>query len=274
MKRRLYSGIRLSVLILIAIILIYPLFIIGSTSLKTQDEYYSNRVGMPENPSIENYASVWEKANIPRATRSSFTIMALSVAGQLVIGSLAAYAITKMGIRGSDRWAQAFLTPMAFSAQVVIVPLFTMFNTLHLLNTLPSVVLIFIAKGLPLTIYLLSKFMMTLPNALMEAARIDGASHFTIYSRIVMPLSRVPIVTLIVINGMYVWNDFFVPFMFMQRDTWQTLPQALILFQSAWNVSWPSIAAVTIYTIAPMFIVYLFFQRYIIAGVGAGAIKG
>jgi len=274
MKIRIAFGIKLAILIMITIILVYPLFMVVNTSLKTQEEYLKDRVGLPDTPRFETYSEVYNKANIPRAMRNSFTIMLMSVAGQLFIGSLAAYAITKMGLRNSDNWARMFLTPMAFSAQIVIVPLFTMFNVLQLLNTLPSVVLIFIAKGLPLTIYLLSKFMMTVPSALTEAARIDGANHFSIYSRIILPLSKVPIMTLIVINGMYVWNDFFVPFMFLQKDTLQTLPQTLIVFQSAWSTHWPEVAALTVYTIAPMFAIYLFFQKYIITGVGAGAVKG
>ena len=149
-----------------------------------------------------------------------------------------------------------------------------MFSSLGMLNTLPSVILIYVARGLPLSIFLLSKFMITVPAAFTEAARIDGANHFTIYSRIVMPISKVPIVTLVVINGMYVWNDFFVPFMFLHGSSWQTLPQTLMIFQSAFNVSWPEIAAVTVYTVAPMLVVFLVLQRYIITGVAAGAVKG
>ena len=274
MRRHIFKGVRLAILIMIAIILVYPLYLTINTSLKTQDEYYADRLGVPETPRFENYKYVWDQANIGRATRNSFMIMTISVAGQLAIGSLAAYAITKTGIKRPDRWSHAFLIPLAFSAQIVIIPLFTMFNIMHLFNTLASIIFIFIAGGLPLTIYLLSKFMHSIPNALTEAARIDGANHITIYSRIIIPLSKVPLITLVVINGMNVWNNFFVPFVFITKDSLMTLPQTLIIFQSSWSTSWPHVAAAVIFTIAPMFIVYFFLQRYIIEGVGAGAVKG
>ena len=274
MKRRITFSVQLAVLIMIAMILLYPLFIVGSTSLKTNTEYQQNRVGLPGEPRFENYSYVFEKANIPQATFNSFVIMALSVGGLLLIGSLAAYAITKMGVRRPDDWARVFLLPMAFSAQVVITPLFTLFRMMGLLNTVLSVVLIDIATFLPLTIFLLSKFMMTVPRTLTEAAHIDGANHFTIYSRIIMPMCKVPLTTLLIINGMYVWNDFFVPFMFITDPSKRTLPLTLMDFQTAYHVSWPQISAVVFFTIAPMLVMYLFLQRYIIAGVGAGAVKG
>ncbi|MCL1896855.1 MAG: carbohydrate ABC transporter permease [Clostridiales bacterium] len=274
MKRRIAFGSQLAVLGMIAIILIYPLFIVGSTSLKTNNEFYKNRVGLPIEPQFDNYAYVFQKANIASATFNSFLIMAISVIGLLVIGSLASYAITKMGIKRSDDWARMFLLPMAFSAQVVITPLFTMFRVMGLMNSIWAVILIDIATFLPLTIYILSKFMMTVPGALSEAARIDGANHLTVYSRIIMPLCKVPVTTLVVINGMYVWNDFFVPFMFISDPSRRTLPLTLVLFQQQFKVEWPDLCAAIIFTIAPMLIMYAFLQKYIIAGVGAGALKG
>ena len=259
---------------MITIILLTPLFFLGSTSLKTNSEYQQNRVGLPVDPRFENYSYVFEKANIPQAMFNSFVIMALSVGGLLLIGSLAAYAITKMGIRRSDDWARAFLLPMAFSVQIVITPLFTMFRMMGLLNTVLSVVLTDIATFLPLTIFLLSKFMMTVPSALTEAARIDGAGHLVIYSQIIMPMCKVPLATLIVINGMYVWNDFFTPFMFITDPAKRTLPLTLMDFQTSYFTSWPPLSAAVVFTIAPMLIMYIFLQKYIIAGVGAGAVKG
>jgi len=274
MKRQFAFGSQMAVLGMIAIILLYPLFLVGSTSLKTNSEFLANRVGLPTDPTLDSFAYVFAKANIAGATFNSFFIMALSVIGLLVIGSLAAYAITKMGIRRSDEWARVFLLPMAFSAQVVITPLFTMFRIMGLTNTVWAVILIHIATFLPLTVYILSKFMMTVPSALTEAARIDGANHFMIYSRVIMPLCKVPLTTLVVINGMYTWNDFFVPFMFISDVAKRTLPLTLVLFQQQYKVEWPNLCAAIIFTIAPMLIIYIFLQKYIIAGVGAGAVKG
>jgi len=274
MKHKFAFGSQIGVLGIISIIILYPLFLVGSTSLKTNTEFLQNRVGLPTNPQFENFAYVFQKANIASSTLNSYMIMALSVLGLIVIGSLASYAITKMGIRRSDEWARMFLLPMAFSAQVVITPLFTMFRIMGLTNTIWAVILIHIATFLPLTIYILSKFMMTVPSALTDAARIDGANHFTVYSRIVMPLCKVPVTTLVVINGMYTWNDFFVPFMFISDVSRRTLPLTLVLFQQQFKVEWPNLCAAIIFTIAPMLIIYIFLQKYIIAGVGAGALKG
>jgi len=113
------------------------------------------------------------------------------------------------------------------------------------------------------------------PREITEAAHIDGANHLAIYASIIMPMTKTAIATLVVINGMYVWNDFFLPFMFLTRGNLRTLPQNLVLFQSnVVHTSWPEICANVVYTVAPILIIYLFLQKYIIAGVAEGAVKG
>ena len=275
MNRRSVSfGVQMCVLTLAALIVLYPLFLIVSNSLKSKEEFARNRVDPPKTIAFENYAQVWREGRIPETTRNSFLIALFSLAGQIVIGSLAAYALTKMGLKRAETLSALFLLPMIFSSQLVIIPLFLMFRALRMLNTVQGIVLIYIAGGLPLTIYMLSRFMNSVPNALTESARIDGANHFTIYSRIIMPLTKVALSTLIVINGLGIWNDFFLPYMFFTSSKLRTLPLNTYLFREEHGAQWHLICTNMVFTITPVLVVYLFLQKFIISGVVAGAVKG
>jgi raffinose/stachyose/melibiose transport system permease protein len=265
---------KLSVLILLSAVIVYPFLLLLFTSLKSPSELSNNPIGIPNVLHFENYATVFTEAHIPKAFMNSVIIALFSIIGQVLTGSLTAYALTGMNFKKSGLFMGLFLIPMIFSIQTVIVPLFILYKYAGLLNSLSGVVLIYIATGLPMAIFVLSKFMGAIPKQISEAAFIDGANHFQIYGRIMLPLVQPAIVTVVIINGLGIWNDFFVPFMFFTNGQITTLPLSVFQFTQQFGNQWGLISVDIIYCIIPALIVYMALQKHIINGVTAGSVKG
>jgi len=245
-----------------------------STSLRTEQAFNSNPVSLPESINFNNFIRVFKLANIPAAMANSLIITAFSVLGQIFFGSLAAYALTKMNLKKSNVYLSMYLFPIVFSIQMVILPVFVIFKYLNLIDTHLGVILIYIATGLPISVFILAKFLKTVPNSLCEAAQIEGASHFQIYYKIILPVIKAPIAAIAVINGLSVWNDFFVPFMFFTSGKIKTLPLGIYLFNQDHFIKWTYVSADILMTVFPLIIAYILLQKYVIKGVMEGSLKG
>ncbi len=252
----------------------YPFALIALTAVKSQADLVSNSFGLPSSIAWSNFALVFQQAQIPTATAYSALITGLAIAGQLFLGSLAAYALARMRIARPSLFLTLFLLPMTLSVQGVIVPLYLLFKYLHLINTLPGVVLIYIGLGMPLSVFVLTKFMQGIPKEISESAFVDGANHFRIYRGIILPLVKPALATVIIVNGLSVWNDFFIPYLFLTSGTVTTLPLSVFNFIRQYSSQPNLIAADILYAVLPAVVAYLLLQRFIIGGAAEGALKG
>jgi len=252
----------------------YPFALIALTAVKSQADLVSNSFGLPSSIAWSNFALVFAQAQIPTATAYSALITGLAIAGQLFLGSLAAYALARMRIVKPALFLTLFLLPMTLSVQGVIVPLYLLFKYLHLINTLPGVVLIYIGLGMPLSVFVLTKFMQGIPKEISESAFVDGANHFRIYRSIILPLVKPALATVIIVNGLSVWNDFFIPYLFLTSGTVTTLPLSVFNFIRQYSSQPNLIAADILYAVLPAVVAYLLLQRFIIGGAAEGALKG
>jgi raffinose/stachyose/melibiose transport system permease protein len=252
----------------------YPFFMILLVSFKSNIEFQINPLGFPQNFDLSNYVMVFKKAKIPSAFLNSFTLTSFSVIGEIFLGSLAAYALTKMKFKKAKLFASLFLAPMVFPIFTVIIPLYLFFRQMHLLNNMFGLVLIYLATGLPLVIFIFTSFMSTIPYEISEAAIVDGASHFRIFYRIILPLIKPAIATTVVISGLNIWNDFFLPLMMITNNKLATLPLKLYTFKSEYATDWPSISTCIVYLIIPIIVAYVLLQKHIISGIVAGSVKG
>ena len=225
-------------------------------------------------PSFANYVKVWKAAGIPQALLTSVTITIISIVGQIIFGTMAAYALCKMRFKHANFYHSMFLVPMVFSIQTIILPLFLLYSKLHLLNTQRGLMYIYIAIGLPTCIFLMTKFLKSIPYEISEAALIDGAGHFRIFFQIILPLSKTQIATIAIINGLSIWNDFFLPLMMFTDGKISTLPLSIHQFSTQYHMQWTLISTDIMMMLLPMLILYLFLQKYIVSGVAAGAVKG
>ncbi len=262
-----------ALLMVSAAIMLTPFLWMLSTSLKA-DEYVLSIPPrfFPRPLTTLSYAQLDKLFPIERMFANSLLVAVLTTLGQIITCSMAAYAFARMRFRGSSVLFLLYLTTLMIPSQVTITPLFILMRYLGWLNTYQGLVLpgVFSAFGT----FMLRQFFSTLPRDLEEAAFIDGASHWTVYGRIILPLARPALATLGVFAFMGSWNAFLWP-MFIVRDLeMMTLPVGLATLHGRWLTRWNLVMAGTVITVLPMLIVYLLAQKYFVRGVAMSGIKG
>lgn len=262
-----------SVLIVASFIALVPTLYMIATALKSDAEYAVDKLGLPDAPVLENFRAVLIDSPFALWMLNSFILVAGSVLVSIVVSCLAAYAIARMEFRGRDTLLALSTSLMAVPPIVMIVPLFVLYTQLDLISTYQGAIIIYAGLITPFSVYLLTTFFRTVPNELFEAARIDGAGDFLILWQIVLPLSLPALLTLVVVNSLYVWNDLLIAIIFLQEDTKRTLMAGISVFQGRYNNQVPLTMAGMVIASAPMFILYIAFQKHFIRGLMAGAIK-
>jgi raffinose/stachyose/melibiose transport system permease protein len=213
-----------------SLIIFYPLVNMILSSFKSTREIFQTPFALPTTFDFGNYVTVWVKRGFGRYFFNSLWITASSMVFVLLFGSMAAYGVSRYKYKLSTLVYMLFLSGIMLPLKAAIIPLFILMKRLDLVNKPLSVILIFIAMGLPSTVFILSGFMKAIPMDLEYAARIDGCTEWGIYRRIVMPVVA-PAVTLVTIyNAVPIWNDFFFPLVFLQSNKWKTLPVGLTSF--------------------------------------------
>jgi len=190
-----------------------------------------------------------------------------------VVSCLGAYAIAMMRFKGRSLLFSVSTALMAVPPVVMIVPLFVLYTQLDLISTFRGTIVIYAGLITPFSVYLLTTFFRTLPKEIFESARIDGAGEFFILWKIVLPLSLPALLTLVVVNALYVWNDLIIAIIFLQDDAKRTLMAGISVFQGRYEAQIPLTMAGMVIASAPMVILYIAFQKYFIRGLMAGAIK-
>lgn len=261
------------ILIVTALFMLVPFLWMLSTSLK------ANRYVLtlppqffPRPLTLESYTKLADLFPIGRILFNSVFVAILTMLGQLVTSAMAAYAFARMQFRGRDILFLVYLGTLMIPFQVTIIPLFIVMRYLGWINTYQGLILpgVFNAFGT----FLLRQFFLTIPRELEEAAVLDGASHWTIFWRIILPLSKPALATLGVFAFMGSWNAFLWP-LFILRDTeMMTLPVGLATLHGRWLTEWNLVMAGTVISIVPMLIVYLLAQKYFVRGVALSGLKG
>jgi raffinose/stachyose/melibiose transport system permease protein len=243
------------------------------SSFKSTREIFQTPFALPTTFDFGNYVTVWVKRGFGRYFFNSLWITASSMVFVLLFGSMAAYGVSRYKYKLSTLVYMLFLSGIMLPLKAAIIPLFILMKRLDLVNKPLSVILIFIAMGLPSTVFILSGFMKAIPMDLEYAARIDGCTEWGIYRRIVMPVVA-PAVTLVTIyNAVPIWNDFFFPLVFLQSNKWKTLPVGLTSFFGQYSTDWGLLFTGLSIAIVPVLILYLFMAKYFIRGMTAGAVK-
>jgi raffinose/stachyose/melibiose transport system permease protein len=275
MKIRFAPGdlVKQAVLVMASFIALAPTLYMIVTALKSDEEYAIDKLGLPDVPVFENFRAVLIDSPFIAWMLNSFILVSGAVLLSLVVSCLAAYAIARMEFKGRDTLLALSTSLMAVPPVVMIVPLFVLYTQLDLISTYQGAILIYAGLVTPFSVYLLTTFFRTVPKELFESARIDGCGDFTILWQIVLPLSLPAILTLVVVNSLYVWNDLLIAIIFLQEDAKRTLMAGISVFQGRYNNQVPLTMAGMVIASAPMFILYIAFQKHFIRGLMAGAIK-
>lgn len=262
-----------SILVLATLVALAPTAFMILTSLKSQQEYTYNKVGLPETLAFEHFHRVLFDSDFFAWMGNSIILAAGAVALSTVVSCLGAYAIARMQFIGRGLLFSASTSLMAIPPVVMIVPLFVLYTQLGLISTYQGAIVIYAGLITPFSVYLLTSFFRTLPREIFESARIDGASDLLILWKIVIPLSLPALLTLVVVNALYVWNDLLIAIIFLQDDSKRTLMAGISVFQGRYGDQIPLTMAGMVFASAPMVILYLAFQKHYIQGLMAGSIK-
>ncbi len=261
------------VLILAALMMLVPFLWMISTSLKA-DEYVLTIPPqlIPRPLTSGSYSQLLDLFPIGRMFFNSLLVAVVTTIGQLFISAMAAYAFSRIEFRGRDVLFLLYLATLMIPSQVTIIPLFILMRYLGWINTYPGLIVpgIFSAFGT----FLLRQFFLTLPKDLEEAAFIDGANRWTIFWRIILPLSRPALATLAVFAFMGAWNAYLWPLFILRDELLMTLPVGLATLHGRWLTQWNLVMAGSVITVIPMVIIYLLAQRYFVRGVVLSGLKG
>jgi ABC-type glycerol-3-phosphate transport system permease component len=262
-----------AVLVTATLVALAPTLFMLVTSLKSQQEYTFNKVGLPRDAVLDNFHRVLFESSFLGWMGNSVVLAAGAVALSTVVSCLGAYAIGRMRFRGRVLLFSVSTALMAVPPVVMIVPLFVLYSQLSLISTYQGAIVIYAGLITPFSVYLLTSFFRTLPNELFDAARIDGAGDLLILWKIVLPLSLPALLTLVVVNALYVWNDLLIAIIFLQDDSKRTLMAGISVFQGRYGDQIPLTMAGMAFASAPMVVLYLAFQKHYIQGLMAGSIK-
>ncbi len=262
------------VMLLVCAFVLIPIVLVMLGSFKSVAEFFSNPYGLPESWDFFNYRKAWDEANIQVTMRNTILATVIGVVVSTSLACLVSYGLARFSFPGRIPLRLAFIGGLVVPVQLIILPIFIMFRQIHLLGSLWSIIVLYSVFGIPLGVLVLTGFFGVLPKDLEDAARIDGASHFEVFWRIMLPLTRPAIAAVMILNGVWMWNDFFLGFILITKPDQMTLPLGIMNFRGTYSTEWGLIFASVTISIIPIVVAYLLLSRQFIAGLTAGSVKG
>ena len=265
----------LVVIVLLACLYIYPVFLMVCNSLKPFKEILTNVLALPSHLEWANYSYVIEKMEYFRLFFNNVVITLIGIAGIVLFSSMAAYILDRRKTRVTKALHLFIITPMLIPFQTIMITLLKFMNIIHLNGTTWGLGIQYWGFGIPMATFIYFNFMKSIPTEIDESAMIDGATTFQTYGRIIFPLLKTVTATVVVLDVMWIWNDFLLPLLMVNSSpSSKTLVLATYNFVGSLNTKWHYALAAMVLAILPSVIVFVFLQRYIVEGVVAGAVKG
>ena len=263
------------ILVCLAVLFMAPTVGVLLSSIKTtRDIALGELWSIPPSLYLGNFREVLGNPSVHGYLVNTFLVAIPATIGSIVLGVLAGYVFAKLPFRGSGLLFLAVVAGMFFPPQVILIPLFRLFNAAGLVDTLWPLILIHTAMGIPICTLLMRNFFATVPDALRETAIIDGANEWQVLTRIALPLSLPALAVLATLQFTWIWNDFLWPLIFTKSDEKRTIMLGIVNMKGQYSVAWGVQGAMSLIASLPTLIVFLFFQRYFIKGMTMGAVKG
>lgn len=275
-KKSIGTYIGLVFIILFVFIEFYPVLWIFLSSMKSTEEFaLSASYALPQGFHWQNYVDAWNRGRMNVYFMNSAIVTLVSLFFIVLFSTTASFALTKMRWKFRDKVMKIFLSGIMVPTAVVLIPLYTMYNRANLLNTYWSLILTYIAFGLPLSIFLMRSYLVALPDDMIEASIIDGANIFQVFTHIMLPLMKTGIVTVLVIQFYFRWNDLMFSMTFISDSAKKTVQTGLLYFSDQYgNRNWGAIFACISISVMPTLILYVAMNKLVIEGMTAGAVKG
>jgi len=253
-----------------------PFYILFVLSVKPSAELFTSPLSFPTNPELGNYDAAWNQSthvSMGRAMVNSLVITAGTVICLVVVGSLCAYTIARRRSVLSTSLYFLFVLGIFVPFQLGIVPLYVAFKELGLIGSYIGMILLWVGIATPVSVFLYTGFIRALPQDYEEAARVDGAGTIRTFARVVFPLLRPVTVTVAILTGLFVWNDFFVSLIYLGGSTRQTLPVSIYSFVGEYATQWNLVFAAIVIALVPVILFFVVAQRQLIEGF-SGGIRG
>ena len=255
----------------LSLTILVPLYFTVVTALKTPAE--AGTFSLPSSWQWHNFADAWNKVNYPKAALNSAIVTVCAVALTLLTNTFVAYAVARNMDKRFFRFLYYFfIAAMFVPFPVVMLPIAKQFGSWHLDNV-PGLILLYVVLGLGTNLFIATGFIRSIPTALEEAARLDGAGTWRIFWTIIFPLMGPINATIAITTALWAWNDFLMPLIVLTDQTSQTIPLAQYVFSSQFATNYPMAFSSYLMALAPILIVYLFAQKWVISGVMRGAVK-
>jgi len=274
--KRLIGKILFEILIIgVACVYIYPVFLMFLNSVKPFNEVVLDAIALPKKLALENFSYVTDKMSYQTLFMNNVIITTIGILGIVGFASLASYILDRRRTKYT-RFAHAFIiTPMLIPFQTIMITLLKVMNVIHLSGSRVGLGIQYWGFGIPMAVFIYYNFMKTIPKELDESACIDGASTLRTFWSVIFPLLKPVTVTVIVLDVMWIWNDFLLPLLMVNSSVkTKTLVLAAYTFVGQFNTQWQYAMTAMVLAVVPSIIIFVLLQKYIVSGVVAGAIKG
>lgn len=263
------------ILIIWAIMVVMPLLWAVMTSFKTDRAIFTSPWALPDKLHFENWSRAWTEAHMSDYFLNTILVVGGSLIGTLLFGSMAAYVLARFDFPGNRFIYFLFIGGMSFPIILALVPLFYVLQNMALLNTLHGLVLVYIAYSLPFTVFFLTAFFRTLPTSVAEAAFMDGASHTRTFFQVMLPMAKPGLISVGIFNFLGQWNQYLLPTVLNTEQDKKVLSQGLVQLavSQGYKGDWSGLFAGLVMAMLPVLAAYIIFQRQVVAGLTAGAVK-
>lgn len=262
------------ILLIVLLFAIGPIGLLFINAVKPAEEFQVSPFSLPSHLTFENITAAWKMGEYGKAYLNSLLVGSSAIVIICVAGGLCAYALAKMEFKGKGAILAFLFLCVSVPLGMFLVPLFYLWQKLHLMNTLFGLIVIYSAIFLPLNIFILRTFFIGIPKELSESARIDGCNEWMIFMKIIVPIARPAFLTVALLAGLYTWNEFFFANAFVQAEALKPVSTKYLTFVGNFSSDWSKISAAGVISILPFTIIYMFLQRKFIEGVAEGSLKG
>lgn len=268
------SFIKWLLIILFALYAIIPLLWLSMTSLKTNSELLANPFSLPKIPQFQNYINAFQAAGIGHMLFNSLIIGIIATTLNVFLVAMISYALSRFQFKGKEVIFIMFSSAILVPLNALMVPYYFIINKLGLYNTYAGLIIVYTSIGLPISIFIVRGFMNTIPKELDEAACIDGCGFYSRFFRVILPLSKIGLVTAATLQFLVCWNEFIYAMLLTSSQTLHTIQLGIRYFTNQFTTDYVSMYAAIVISIVPSIIAYMCFQKQIIAGLTSGAVKG
>jgi raffinose/stachyose/melibiose transport system permease protein len=261
-------------LLILALLFIMPVYFTIINSFKPLREIVTSYTSLPKTFYLGNYIKAWIKTDYPRVFLNSLIITIASVSGIVLVSSMAGYILARTPGKLSWFIFIIIVFSMIIPFHSIMIPLIIVIKKLHLSNSIHGIIIVYWGIGCNFAIFLYHGFVKTIPKELEEAAAIDGCSRFQIFFKVVFPLLAPVTSTIVVLDTLWIWNDFLLPLLVLQKRAIKTIPLSQYVFVGQYYSEWGLALAGLTLAVIPVVLLYVFMQKYIVKGITTGALKG